>query len=190
MGRGPLTAGVVLLAVAAALAAVLLRGGSTAGVPPPSDTTSAPPTLAGSRFAESDLRRIPAVALRALDGTAVRLPADRVLIVNFFGSWCPPCEEEAPVLRAVAGRYGGRAQTVAIAVDDTASAAGRFARRHGWGWPVVNDAGGRLVRRFRVQGMPTTLVARPGGRVVGAVYGAVTEGRLERLVRRALARPA
>jgi cytochrome c biogenesis protein CcmG/thiol:disulfide interchange protein DsbE len=188
MGRGPLTAAAVVLAVAAGLAAVLLRGdGPTGGMPARTDATAAPPTLVGSRFAESDLRRIPAVALEAIDGTAVRLPADRVLIVNFFGSWCPPCEEEAPVLRAVAERYGGRARTVAIAVEDTADAARRFARRHGWRWPVVNDADGGLVRRFRVQGMPTTLVARPGGRVVGAVYGAVTEARLERLVRRALA---
>jgi hypothetical protein len=67
-------------------------------------------------------------------------------------------------------------------------AARRFARELGERYPTIDDPGHEIAARFRVPGIPTTIVADSDGRLRFAVYGPLKRGELERLVRRVLGR--
>lgn len=107
--------------------------------------------------------------------------AGRPLIVNFFGSWCPPCNSEAPELAAFARENAGAVQFVGIAVNDTRDAAAGFMAEYGLDFPVVLDDKS-LSARYGITGVPTTIFfAADGGekdRIVGAAGAEQLEASL------------
>lgn len=114
-------------------------------------------------------------------GTGVREaaafdPADyagRPLVVNFFGSWCPPCNVEAPELAAFVAAHP-EAGFAAVAVNDTAQDAAAFASKYGLACDLYLDDG-RLASQYGITGVPTTIFFDAAGherdRVVGAADG-------------------
>ena len=105
---------------------------------------TAPPAPEGTPVARRG-KAIPAVALPALDGRTVQLPADyagRPLLVNFWASWCGPCIEEMPELERYAReRAGTGAQVIGIALDDKAAVEG-FLKRVPVSYPILLDQAG------------------------------------------------
>src|SRR4051794_20617838 len=83
----------------------------------------------------------PALPRKTLDGKPFSLQKlrGRPVVLNFWASWCVPCKEEAPQLAQVARDYAGRAQLVGVDVTDHTDKALRFARSHGWRYPIVAD---------------------------------------------------
>ena len=111
----------------------------------------------------------------------------RVVLVNFWGSWCTPCRAEAPVLAAVAAKY--RPAGVAfLGVDLRDSAASAQAFEHGFGitYPSVSDPGSVVTLDFSakvpIAGTPTTLVIDRTGRIAGAVFGQADYSELTTLL--------
>jgi cytochrome c biogenesis protein CcmG, thiol:disulfide interchange protein DsbE len=166
-----LTAGVVILGVliVATIAGLLLlpaaasRGQSATG-PRPSSTSRA--VVDGVASGTLDWGPAPAFDLPALDGRRLG-PRDwhgRPLLLAFWASWCPPCREEAPVLVRLAARYAPAGLAVlAVDVRDNPAEARRFARAHGFRFPVVLDTGGQVALSYAVAGLPTmALIARDG----------------------------
>ena len=80
--------------------------------------------------------------------------AGKPLVVNLFGSWCPPCNAEAPDLGTFAKENPG-AQVVGIACEDTQEAAEGFMTQYGLTYPMVLDDGS-LVSEFGITAYPTT----------------------------------
>ena len=116
----------------------------------------------------------------------------KVVVLNFWASWCDPCKEEAPVLERTWKRYGPE-RLVVVGVDwnDLGSAAQRFARRYGMTYPLVHDGRKTLTQPYGLTGVPETFVIDRRGRIVGAVAGALNARdehtrRYEELVRQAL----
>jgi thiol-disulfide isomerase/thioredoxin len=107
----------------------------------------------------------------------------QVVLLNFWGSWCPPCRAEAPVLAAVATKYRPAGVTF-LGVDerDTAAGAEAFERGFGLTYPSVSDPSSAIALDFTVRvplaGTPTTLVVDRTGRIAGAVFGPVTYSEL------------
>jgi thiol-disulfide isomerase/thioredoxin len=104
---------------------------------------------------------------------------DKVVVLNFWGSWCVPCREEASTLAAVAGLY--RSSGVAflgVDVRDTTASAEAFTRGFGVTYPSVTDPGSVITADFTsvvpIAGTPTTLVIDRTGHIAGAVFGSVT----------------
>ncbi len=103
---------------------------------------------------------------------AVADHAGKPLVVNVFGSWCPPCNAEAPDLGTFAKDNPG-AQVVGIASEDTQKAAEDFMTQYGLTYPLVVDDGS-LVSKFGVTAYPTTIFFDAGGKEVDRLVGAST----------------
>lgn len=96
----------------------------------------------------------------------------RVVVLNFWATWCPPCVEEMPSLerlhRALAGE--GLA-VVGAAGDGKAADVQSFTRRLGLTFPQLHDEGSAVAHRYRAYGYPTTVVVDRAGRVAAVYLG-------------------
>jgi thiol-disulfide isomerase/thioredoxin len=98
--------------------------------------------------------------------------AGKPLVVNLFGSWCPPCNAEAPDLAAFA-EQNPDAQVVGIACEDTQDAAEGFMAEYGLTYPLVVDDGSQ-VQEFAITAFPTTIFYDAQGKEVDRLVGAAT----------------
>jgi thiol-disulfide isomerase/thioredoxin len=113
----------------------------------------------------------------------------RYVVVNFFASWCEPCQQEGPALAQFAYEHGrtGDASMVSVVFDDTDSAARSYQSMLGATWPTLADPGGALALSFGVRAPPSTFVIAPDGRVVAYVVAPVTSDDLDRIIGQAKA---
>jgi thiol-disulfide isomerase/thioredoxin len=129
-----------------------------------------------------------------LDGEPfdVRDHRGKVVVVNVWGSWCPPCIAEAPALQDVWAATGAEGvQFVGINTRDNAAAARAHERRFGVTYPSIDDDGGRVLLSLRgtlpPKAVPSTMVLDRRGRVAARVLGEVGAATLRALVSEALA---
>lgn len=110
------------------------------------------------------------------------------VVVNFFASWCPPCQEEEPQLVTFAHDHEGTGAPVLLGIvyDDSASNALSFMRSTGADWTAVVDPGGLKIA-YGVTGPPETFVVAPTGVVVAHYIGPVLASQLNQVITRGAA---
>lgn len=126
--------------------------------------------------------------LPTFDGRTIALSdyGGRVVVLNFWASWCAPCRVEAPVLEQAWRHYRDQGVVVlGINIWDKESDARAFMREFGLTYPNVLDNGGRVAIDYGVAGIPETYVIGRDGRVVGKHSGPATAERLAELLRAA-----
>jgi thiol-disulfide isomerase/thioredoxin len=172
---------VVLAATAlagVALAMVLLTGwatGGNSGVTDVAGSTSAVLYQAGHRPLAPDFTATTLTGAR-LNFSSYR---GRVVVLNFWGSWCAPCRAEAPALAGAAKQYRpAGVDFLGVDVRDTTASALAFTRNFGIGYPSVSDSSSVITLDFTavvpIAGTPTTLVIDRTGHIAGAVFGTAT----------------
>lgn len=111
----------------------------------------------------------------------------RIVVVNFWASWCDDCRNEAPLFEQIGSRYGGRVTVIGVDASDFAADGRRFAREYGITYPLVHDTGAVLNRWVGQPSFPDTFVLDRQGRVVayfdGAIVAANLNGALAPLLR-------
>lgn len=129
----------------------------------------------GQVIPEGERKSAPEVGGQLLDGADWQLASQRgkVVVLNFWGSWCPPCRVETPdfdeVYKAVKGEG---VEFVGVAVKDRKEAAAAFLADKKISYPSLFDPAGKVTLRFRdlrTNGFPYTIVIDKKGRVA-AVY--------------------
>jgi peroxiredoxin len=122
----------------------------------------------------------PALRVTAFDGRTVTLEGlrGRPVVVSFFESWCPICQEEQPDLSQVAREFAGRVGFVGVSYHDSVAAGRNYQRRFGVSYPLANDASGRTWARWRVPYQPVTVLVDTQGRVAERFDGGTTGGTL------------
>lgn len=169
-------AAVTVLVVGAGLIAVLATR-------PPAAVTEVRSPLVGN----------PAPAIRGItvDGHAYALaqPPGTFVVLNYFASWCVPCQQEGPELVRFdfQHRQAGDARLVSVVFDDTTSAARSYQATLGATWPTLADSKGELALNYGVRAPPTTFLIAPDGRVVAYLVAPVTAAGLDALIARAKA---
>ncbi len=135
-------------------------------------------SAAGARDAAA-----PSFELSDSDGGSVTLDQYRgkPLVLNFWATWCPPCQVELPALSAYA-KANPDVAVVGVAVDSGASDhMPRLRTELGIEYEVY-AANGSILRDYGVRGLPTTVVVGSDGNVAGTWTGAITEEHLAELV--------
>jgi peroxiredoxin len=125
------------------------------------------------------------VALTDLDGNPVRL-ADlrgKAVWINFWASWCPPCQYETPTIRAIDERYRDRGLVVvAIQVQQTVEAGRDYADRYGLEYTIGADVTGAVFHTYKVFALPTQFFIDPNGVVRQIVNGPLDEAGAATLI--------
>ncbi len=168
--------GVTVLVVAAGLIAVLATR-------PPATVTEVQSPLVGTQA--------PSVRGLTVDGApfALAKAPGHYVVLNFFASWCEPCQEEGPELVkfAFGHQQSGDAQMVSVVFDDTTKAARSYQATLGATWPTLADPGGTVALAYGVRAPPSTFLIAPDGRVVAYIVAPVTAADLDSLIARAKA---
>ncbi len=110
----------------------------------------------------------------------------KVVVLNFWASWCYPCKQEAPTLAAAAKQYAGRVVVLGVDVNDFAGDARKFARRYGLDYPIVHDNHNVTSPTYGLTGLPETFFIDRSGKVVVHVAGQVNATDVQDGVQRAL----
>jgi len=130
----------------------------------------------------------PAPALRLPSVTdpsttvSLRAEAGHPVILNFWGSWCGPCQEEMPLLAKTADEIGrsGRIRFLGVDLEDVhRSAALAMMTRYGTPYPSGYDPDDSVTSEFKVVGTPTTIFIDSQGHVVGRFAGALSAAVLQ-----------
>ena len=128
-------------------------------------------------------------------GAAPKAIADlrgRVVVLDFWATWCGPCRLVAPRLSALQSRLGAQGLTVVGITTDEAEVAASFAQRTEMKYPVVVDAQGDTSRAYGIANLPTMFVIDKRGvvRDIAVGFDPSKDGALEQLVKTLLAEPA
>jgi cytochrome c biogenesis protein CcmG/thiol:disulfide interchange protein DsbE len=131
-------------------------------------------------------RQAPEFDLRLLDGTMVRLSnyRGRVVFLNFWASWCPPCRAEARLLEEAWHQVKDRDVVfLGVNIQDTEEGARRFIQEFDITYPNGRDPGSRIAINYGVYGIPETFFIDREGRITYKHIGALgAETLVQKLV--------
>lgn len=183
-GRLPPGPALVAIVVVAALIGLLLYGVKTSG---PSRTLD-------DAIARGRRPSAPALVLPSLDGgplVSLARYRTRVVVLNYWASWCAPCRQETPLLERWHRRIVARGGTV-LGVDslDATPDARAFVREFDLTYPILRDRDGHTESRFGITGYPETLVVDRAGRIAALHRGPIDDAFLRRAVLPLLRRSA
>jgi len=135
--------------------------------------------------------RAPDFTLKDLNGINIPLSSfkGKVVLLNFWATWCPPCRDEMPALSKLYHVLKNRGlEVVAVSTDRSINDIKDFLEKNKVNFPVLFDADRSAARLYRVFSMPTTFLIDRSGKIVEKFYGEYdwtepeTKGKIEKLL--------
>jgi peroxiredoxin len=113
-------------------------------------------------------------SVQSPDGRTIRLTDYRgkVVFLNFWATWCPPCREEMPAMERLYQKYRDRGLVVlAVSVDHDPALVQPFAKKHKFSFPIGHDPQMALAERYGVRALPSSFFLDRRGQVVALAIG-------------------
>jgi cytochrome c biogenesis protein CcmG, thiol:disulfide interchange protein DsbE len=128
----------------------------------------------------------PEVSLETIDGRALTSAdlAGKTVIVNFWNTWCIPCQEELPALKQFYADHQGDGDVLMVGIvrrDDTKTVR-QFVNGEGIGWTIALDPSKAAALDFGTRGQPETFALSPSGQIVAFKAGPMSRGDLEQFL--------
>ncbi len=129
-------------------------------------------------------------AMRPLTGPASRRLADfrgQIVVLNFWASWCRPCEAEAPLLQRAHRQLqrAGAGTVLGVTYNDTPDDSRGFVQKYGLSYPSLLDPGTEFAQQYGVRALPETFFIDREGRIRAIARGELTADFLNRSLKRA-----
>jgi cytochrome c biogenesis protein CcmG, thiol:disulfide interchange protein DsbE len=121
-----------------------------------------------STLAPFDVGSAPALALKDLEGREHHLADYRgkVVLVNFWATWCEPCRQEMPSIQRLSAKLSGKPFVVlAVNVDEPAARIRKFLMDTGFDQPVLLDVNKSVTKQWSARVLPVTFIVGPDGRL-------------------------
>ncbi|MBP8252288.1 MAG: TlpA family protein disulfide reductase [Herpetosiphon sp.] len=132
-------------------------------------------------------RPAPEISLQTLDGTTAKLSDYRgkIVLVNFWATWCEPCKKETPDLVQAAAEYGDKLVILGINVtniDKNLDEVRRFAQRYNVQYPILLDQNGAVQRDFAMYALPVSYFIDSDGVIRYTRTTAITKAEIDRVM--------
>jgi DsbE subfamily thiol:disulfide oxidoreductase len=114
--------------------------------------------------------------LPLLNGETITLSSlkGKVVVLNFWATWCPPCREEMPSMETLYKRYKDMGlEMLAVNLRENNNTVRQFIQRHGYTFPVPLDQHGRVGSVYGVEAIPTTYIIDREGKITGRIVGSI-----------------
>lgn len=135
--------------------------------------------------------RAPDFTLKDMTGKNISLSAfkGKVVLLNFWATWCPPCRAEMPALNKLYHSLKPRGlEVVSVSTDRSINDIKDFLKKQKVDFPILFDVDSSVSKQFRVFSMPTTFLIDRNGMIVEKFYGEYnwtepeTKGKIEKLL--------
>lgn len=125
------------------------------------------------------------VAANGDDGARMKLSElnGKIVVIDFWATWCTPCSLQAPILDRVARKYPNDVVVLGINVGESASRAREYTTKKGLSYPILTDEMGEAQRLYGASTLPTVIVVKRDGNIQTIVNGLMQQAALERAIK-------
>jgi peroxiredoxin len=109
----------------------------------------------------------------------------KVVLVNFWATWCPPCRKEMPDMEALHRRFKDQGLVVLAITDEEEGIVRKYLSEHPYSFPVLLDPGRQAAQAYGVQGIPQSMVYDRAGQMVAIAVDQRTESQFLRMLAKA-----
>ena len=112
----------------------------------------------------------------------------KVIFLNFWATWCPPCKKEMPDVESIYKEYGENKKDVVILGinSEKENEVKKFLKDKGYTFPTVIDENSEVMRKYFIQAFPTSFVIDKEGNVYGYVMGGLTKEQIKQVIEEVL----
>ena len=130
------------------------------GITPLSAEPKSIASLPLAKTAQPQIRPAALFSAQSINGKTISLESykGKVVFINYWATWCPPCVAEVPELIQLQKKYAGKLQVIGLSMDDNVSDVQKFAARAQFNYPIIMATDELKTKYARISAIPTTVI--------------------------------